>query len=255
MFQKTAIDIAYQAGNLLLEKLHSGFSVEHKGDIDLVTDADRASEKLVTSKLLEAFPSHSILAEEQGILGNQDSKYRWVIDPIDGTTNFAHRFGYFAVSIALLKNDEPLLGVVFNPLADEMFVAEKGKGAFLNGQSIRVSRTKTLNESLLVSGFPYDIKTTEQDNLANFARLTKLTQGVRRTGSAALDLCHVACGRFDGYWEFSLNPWDVAGGVVILTEAGGWISQINGDKFTIDCGQVLATNGEIHSELLGQLVG
>lgn len=244
------IDIVDHAGNLVLNKLQSGFTVSQKGRIDLVTDADRGSEEYIVQQLRKEFPGHSIVGEENGRHEMQGSDYVWYIDPLDGTTNYVHRVPYFAVSVALAHKGEIILGVVYNPASGERFTAEKEKGSFLNGSRIRVSETECLEQSLLVTGFPYDIRTTERDNMAEFARVTKRSQGVRRTGSAALDLCHVACGRFDGYWEANVNVWDIAAGSLIVTEAGGKVTNCLGETLDVHGREVLASNGVIHAELV-----
>lgn len=231
------------------DKLKTGITIEHKGSIDLVTDADRASEEYVVRELTRAFPHHGILGEE-GARIQGTSEYLWVIDPIDGTTNFAHGFPYFAVSLGLLKGDEVVLGIVYNPMVEECFVAERGSGAFLNGQRIAVSKQESLQESLLTTGFPYDIATTAQDNMASFAMTNKLSQGVRCLGAASLDLCQVAAGRLEAFWERALQPWDIAAGSLIVEEAGGRVTGCQGQEFRALGHEVCATNGWIHDELI-----
>lgn len=247
------IEIVHFAGEILVEKLESGFSIHHKDRIDLVTDADQESEKYVIEQLAREYPDYNICAEEQGWLRLSMGDFVWFVDPLDGTTNFAHGFPYFAVSVGLAKGDEMILGVVYNPVSTECFVAERGSGAFLNGQKIGVSSTATLQKSLLVTGFPYDVATTKNDNMDEFSGITRMTQGVRRTGSAALDLCNVACGRFDAYWEQKINPWDVAAGSLILTEAGGILSNCSGESFDLYGSQIVASNGLLHQELIQAL--
>ncbi|HKM17142.1 MAG: inositol monophosphatase [Firmicutes bacterium] len=249
-----AKDLAYAAGKILREQLKSGFSIEYKGQIDLITDADKASEELLTRAITRAYPEHAILTEEGGKLGNPGSDYLWVIDPLDGTTNFAHRLPYFSVSIALLEKSAPVAAVVYAPSADEMFSAAAGSGAWLNDHPIKVSKTSDLKASLLCTGFPYDLQ-LEPNNLANYAKLVMQTQGVLRLGSAALDLCYVACGRLDGFWEFHLNPWDMAAGALIAREAGAAVSGITKPEFDLSRGEIIATNGLIHKALLDQLRG
>jgi myo-inositol-1(or 4)-monophosphatase len=182
-------------------------------------------------------------------LDGKKSDYVWYIDPLDGTTNFVHGIPYFAVSVALAHKGEAILAVVYNPASGERFTAEKGKGSFLNGNRIKVSSTTCLEQSLLVTGFPYDVRTTERDNMVEFERVTKRSQGVRRTGSAALDLCNVACGRFDGYWEANVNVWDIAAGSLIVTEAGGKVTSCSGAAFDLWGKEILASNAIIHAEL------
>ncbi|MGB4140138.1 MAG: inositol monophosphatase family protein [Limnochordia bacterium] len=245
-------DLAFTAGKILREHLHDDFSIEYKGEIDLITDADRASEDFLIRAITTLYPQHAILTEEGGKLGDPGSEFLWVIDPLDGTTNFAHRLPYFSVSIALLKNTEPVIGVVYNPIADEMFAAEYGCGAWLNDHPIRVSKTANLKTSLLCTGFPYDMQ-LKQNNIANYARLVVQTQGVLRLGSAALDLCYVACGRFDGFWDFHLKPWDMAAGALVVAEAGGTLSGITKPQFDLHAGEIAASNGLIHQALLNEL--
>lgn len=246
---EAAKEIALGAGKILAEKLQEGVSIEHKGSIDLVTDADKATEEFVVAQLRKAFPQHGILGEEGGRVG-EASEYLWVVDPLDGTTNFAHGLPYFAVSIALVKDGQTLLGVVHNPMSGELFTAEKGGGAFLNGKRLSVSSTESVQQGLLATGFPYDIATTKLDNMQPFERVNKACQGVRSLGAAALDLCQVAAGRLDAFWERSLNPWDIAAGALIVQEAGGTVTDCSGEKFNPLGDQVCASNGRIHGELL-----
>ncbi len=241
--------VALGAGRILLDKARAGFDVEHKGSIDLVTDADRAAEEYVVQELKKHFPTYSILAEEGGFIAGAE-EYIWVIDPLDGTTNFAHRFLHYAVSIALARKGKILLGVVYNPVLDECFSAQLGKGAYLNGQRISVSSEKLVLNSLLATGFPYDVATTAQDNMLAFERAMKASQGVRSMGAAALDLCQVACGRLEGFWERDLQPWDIAAGSLIVAEAGGEVSTCRGGAFDPLGSEILASNGRIHGELL-----
>ena len=241
--------IARGAGQVLLEKTRTGFEIEYKGTIDPVTDADRAAEDFVVSELQRLFPQHSIMAEEGGFTARSE-EYVWVIDPLDGTTNFAHRYPHYAVSMALAKGGEIVLGVVYNPVLDECFSAEKGGGAFLNGKPVEVSRTERVIDSLLATGFPYDVATTERDNMLPFKRAMKASQGVRSFGAAALDLCHVACGRLDGFWERDIKPWDIAAASLIVAEAGGRVTAWADSPFDPFGRDVIATNGIIHAELL-----
>jgi myo-inositol-1(or 4)-monophosphatase len=221
---------------------------------DLVTAADKASEVVILEVLRRHFPQHSILAEESGKLGNQDNEYLWSIDPLDGTTNYAHQYPYFAVSIGLLINGVPQVGVIYNPFHNELFRAAAGLGATRNRRAIKVSATAELGKSLLVTGFAYDRRETSDNNYAEFCHFTHLTQGVRRSGSAAMDLAYVACGRFDGYWERGLSPWDVAAGIIIVQEAGGKVTAYDGTAFKIDSGRILATNGYLHDNLSQELL-
>jgi myo-inositol-1(or 4)-monophosphatase len=244
--------IAREAGALLIQYFHQGLQIEYKGDADLVTAADRASEKLIRERISQQFPSHDVLGEEQG-LNDQGSDYRWYVDPLDGTTNFAHGYPVFCVSMALehraASAAKRVAGVVYDPTRDELFAAEQGKGAQLNGQPIHVSKATQLKECLLATGFPSH-KRHKNPNIHFYHQITLRTHGVRRAGSAALDLCNVASGRFDGFWEFNLNPWDTAAGVLIVEEAGGKVSRFDGSPFNIDSSETLASNSLVHEALL-----
>ena len=261
--------IAREAGALLMHYFQKHIKIEYKGDADLVTAADRASEALIRERIQQQFPGHDVLGEEQG-LNDQGSDYRWYVDPLDGTTNFAHGYPVFCVSMALEhrelghrelerraskepteKQAQRIAGVVYDPTRDELFSAEQGKGAHLNGAAIRVSQAAHLKESLLATGFPSH-KRHKNPNIHFYHQITLRTHGVRRAGSAALDLCNVASGRFDGFWEFNLNPWDTAAGALIVEEAGGKISRFDGSPFEIDSRETLASNGLIHPALVEQ---
>jgi myo-inositol-1(or 4)-monophosphatase len=245
-----AVDAAKAAGRVLSGYAKSGFNVERKNPINLVTDADHAAEQCIIDCIRRDFPDHGTLAEERGVDAARSSPYRWIIDPLDGTTNFAHRFPLYAVSIAVEYGDQLLVGVVYDPTRDELFTGVAGQGAFSNGQSLAVSNTATLDAALLVTGFAYDIRETRNNNLDHVARFALKAQGVRRTGSAALDLCYVAGGRFDGFWEVKLSPWDMAAGVVILKEAGGHVTDLGGNGHSIYQPELVASNGRIHAEML-----
>ena len=247
-FVPAMTEIAREAGALLMGYFQRRVKVEYKGDVDLVTEADRASEALITRRIRERWPAHNILGEE-GTRTEQGSEYRWYVDPLDGTTNFAHGFPVFCVSLGLEHKDERVLGVIFDPTRDEMFTAEKGGGAFLNGQPIHVSAISSLAECLVATGFPSH-KRHKNPNIFFYHQITLKTHGVRRAGSAALDLCDVACGRFDGFWEFNLNPWDTAAGVLMVEEAGGRVTRFDGQPFRIDSKETLASNGLVHDALL-----
>jgi myo-inositol-1(or 4)-monophosphatase len=247
-FVPAMAEIAREAGALLMGYFHRRVKVEYKGDVDLVTEADRASEALITKRIRERWPGHNIMGEE-GTRSEQGSEYRWYVDPLDGTTNFAHGFPVFCVSLALEYRDERVAGVIFDPTREEMFTAEKSGGAFLNGQSIQVSRVGNLAECLVATGFPSH-KRHKNPNIFFYHQITLKTHGVRRAGSAALDLCDVACGRFEGFWEFNLNPWDTAAGVLIVQEAGGRVTRFDGQPFRIDSRETLASNGRVHEALL-----
>jgi len=249
-FKTTAIEAAKLAGTILEEHVRKGFRITHKDTVNLVTDADRRSEDAIVGLIAERFPAHQILAEEEGTLGGTDSVYRWIIDPLDGTTNFAHGYPVYCISIGIEYQGTPFLGVVFDPTRQELFVGETGQGAFLNGQRLRASGTASLNQALLVTGFSYDIRETPNNNLDHFVRFALRAQGMRRTGSAALDMCYVAAGRFDGFWELKLHPWDMAAGAVIVQEAGGRLSNFKGDPHSIYGKELVATNGLIHDQIL-----
>ncbi len=248
--------IAREAGALLRGFYEKGVATEYKGDVDLVTEADRASEKLIVSRLKGAFPSHGIYGEE-GTREGLEAEYRWYVDPLDGTTNFAHGFPAFCVLLGLERrapglaadaDGEMVAAVTYDPLRSEMFVAEKGKGSWLNGRRIHVSKTKTLQESLTATGFPSH-KRHMNPNVYFYQQITLRSHGVRRAGSAGLDLAYVAAGRLDGFWEFNLNPWDTSGGVLLVEEAGGAVTHFDGGRFTLDSREVLATNGLILGEM------
>jgi myo-inositol-1(or 4)-monophosphatase len=252
----TAESIAREAGALLREFYHRGVRTEYKGDVDLVTEADRASEALIGARLHAAFPDHGIYGEE-GTRQGLDREFRWYVDPLDGTTNFAHGFPVFCVvlgcerrrpGLAPDEDGEMIAGVIYDPLRNEMFSAARGAGATLNGEPIHVSHAKSLQESLIATGFPSH-KRHSSPNVHFYQEFTLRSHGVRRAGSAAIDLAYVACGRLDGYWEFQLNPWDTSAGYLLLEEAGGRITHFDGSKFTLDSREILATNGLIHNEM------
>ena len=242
------VEIARQAGALLMEHFRRRVAVEYKGDADLVTVADRQSEVLIRDFIHKHWPSHDILGEEGG-LQDTGSEYRWYVDPLDGTTNFAHGYPVFCVSLALEHNGTRIAGVIFDPNRDEVFAAQRGGGAYLNQQPIRVSRTANLAECLVATGFPSH-KRHKNPNIYFYHQITLRTHGVRRAGSAALDLCDVACGRFDGFWEFNLNPWDTAAGVLIVEEAGGRVTNFSGGPFQLNSRETVASNGLVHAALL-----
>src|SRR5215470_10019600 len=241
-------EIAREAGRLLMEFFHRRVKIEYKGDADLVTEADRTSEKLILERIRKQWPSHEVIGEE-GAHVETGGDYRWYVDPLDGTTNFAHGFPVFCVSLGLAFQGQRKSAVVYDPTRDEMFVAERGKGAALNGQKIEVSKTSQLKQSLVATGFPSH-KRHKNPNIYFYHQLTLRSHGVRRAGSAALDLCYVACGRFDAFWEFNLNPWDTAAGVLIAQEAGGTVTNFSGGAFAIDSREVLASNSILHREML-----
>ena len=247
-----AIQAARDAGRILSERYGRAIQITNKGDIDLVTEADLAAERLIVERIKSHFPRHSILAEEAGEVESASgaaSDYKWIIDPLDGTTNYAHGYPFFCVSIALERAGKVIVGVVYDPLRDELFAAERGEGATLNGRRIRVSETDDLNRALVCTGFPYDVR-QRSDFARRFANFIMQAQSVRRDGAAALDLAYVACGRFDVFWEEGLRPWDVAAGVLILEEAGGRVSHYDGAPFDIYTPPIAATNGMLHDAVL-----
>jgi myo-inositol-1(or 4)-monophosphatase len=247
-FVPAMTDIAREAGALLLPYFRRRIGFEYKGDVDLVTEADRASEKLIASRIRAQFPTHDIMGEE-GTRQESGSDYKWYVDPLDGTTNFAHGFPVFCVSLGLEYRSELIAGVLYDPTRDELFSAEAGSGAYLNGARIQVSKTKVLCESLLATGFPSH-KRHKNPNIYFYHTITLRSHGVRRAGSAALDLAYVAAGRLDGFWEFNLNPWDTAAGVVLVREAGGLVTRFDGSPFQLDSRETLASNAIIHRELM-----
>lgn len=246
---KFAQETARKAGEILRQGFGNASQIHLKGTVDLVTEYDLASEQLIREAIEATYPQDAILAEEEGSLGNGD--YRWLIDPLDGTTNFAHRLPIFSISMAYAHGDQAFLGVVYDPIRDEMFHALEGQGAFLNGHPLAVSQTDQLINSLVVTGFPYDKHTNSDNNLDHFADIMLKTRGIRRLGSAALDLCYVAAGRFDAYWELRLWPWDWAAGILIAREAGGKVTNIHGGEAIFDeRASLLATNGRLHKPML-----
>jgi myo-inositol-1(or 4)-monophosphatase len=249
---KAAIEMAKDAGRLLQDKLGRVDSVEFKGAVDIVTEMDKRAEDLIVAAIMERFPDHGILAEE-GAEVKSTSPHRWIIDPLDGTTNYAHGFPFYCVSIGFETDGVMAAGVVYAPALDELFSAELGKGAFLNGERIHASKTAKLDTSLLATGFPYDIRTSKDNNLDHFGNFAVRVQAIRRAGAAAYDLCSVAAGRFDGFWEMKLKPWDVAAGVLMVREAGGVVTDFANGEFSMDECEVLATNNLIHAEMLAVL--
>ena len=250
--QQVGIKAAYRAGRVLNHHFGQLEQVNKKGAIDLVTIADIDSEKTIIDTIQAKFPDHTILAEESG-LAQGDAHATWIIDPLDGTTNYVHGLGIFAVSIAFAKENRIVMGIVFNPITGELFTAIDGQGSKLSNHPIHVSDTETVSDSLLVTGFPYTMKNDEEKLIRRFSRCLADAQGVRRMGSAALDLCYVACGRFDGYWEENLKPWDTAAGMLIARESGGVVTEFNAEPFQIENDQILATNGKIHQEMIALL--
>ena len=260
----TALAIAREAGALLREGYFASGSAHKEielksSSMDLVTHYDKAAESLIANRLRSAFPDHHLLAEEGATNSQGDSPYLWVVDPLDGTTNFAHGFPVFAVSMALLENGQPRLGIVYDPIRDECFAAIAGQGATLTQadgttQPMQVSSAPTLQESLLATGFPYDVQTSDWDNLTEFRAFLKRSRGVRRPGAAALDLAYVAAGRLDGYWEYKLSPWDIAAGVLLVQEARGRVTSITNGPINLE-GRIhlIASNGFLHEEMVAVL--
>ena len=240
--------MAREAGSLLMDYFRQHVKIEYKGDVDLVTVADRKSEALILERIRHQFPAHDVMGEE-GARIETGSEYKWYVDPLDGTTNFAHGYPVFCVSLAVERRGRRIAGVIYDPTRDEMFSAELGSGARLNGEAIHVSATANLGECLVATGFPSH-KRHKSPNIYFYHQITLRTHGVRRAGSAALDLCNVASGRYDGFWEFNLNPWDTAAGALLVQEAGGRVTRFDGAPFRLDSREVLATNGLIHQELI-----
>ena len=258
VFVPKASAIAREAGACLREFLARGVETEYKGDVDLVTVADRTVEKLIRTRLSETFPDHGIYGEE-GTRDRLDQEYRWYVDPLDGTTNFAHGIPHFCVSMGLERrtpsiapelDGQVVAGVIYDPILDELYCAERGRGATLNGRPMHASKVPDLAESLVATGFP-SRKRHDNPNVHFYHEFTLRSHGVRRAGSAALDLAYVACGRFEAFWEFNLNPWDTAAGFLLVEEAGGRISDFAGGPFQLNSREVLASNGLIHDELVG----
>jgi len=246
-YLEAAVEIAREAGKVLREELERPPDIAYKGDFDLVTQADRRSEKVIVERLQKYFPRHAIAAEE-GTGRDTDSEFRWHVDPLDGTTNFAHGYPCFCVSMALAHKGQLLLGVIYNPVYDELFGGARGDGATFNGKKIHCSKIATLKDSLLCTGFP-NHKRESHPNIHYYWDFTLRSHGVRRDGSAALDLAYVAAGRFDAFWEFGLNPWDTAAGVLLVEEAGGTVSDLEGQPYRLGGKTILASNGLIHGEM------
>jgi len=248
-FSRVGEAVVREAGVYLRANLGRRVEASLKGAVDLVTPFDFGAQEILVSRLAAAFPTHGFLAEE-GLARQGSSDCRWIIDPLDGTTNFAHAFPVFSVSVALECVDRLVLGFVYDPMRDEMFRAEAGRGAFLNGAAVRVSGVADLGKSLLATGFPYDLRTSNVNNLGHWGRFVFRAQAIRRCGSAALDLSYVACGRFDGFWELKLKPWDVAAGALMVAEAGGLVTDLGGKPFALEAPGIVATNGLVHPEML-----
>ncbi len=250
--RQTAEDAARLAGKLLAERFEGPRTIEYKGGIDLVTDADRAAEEAILELVQARYPDHAILAEESGATAGTATgkeRLRWIIDPLDGTTNYSHRLPHFSVSIAVEDAQGVVIGVVFDPIREELFAATRGQGATLNGSPIRVSQTLTMDQALLCTGFPYDVRERPDAPLGLFDRLVRKARGMRRFGSAALDLAYIACGRYDGYFEFGLKPWDLAAGALLVREAGGVVTRIDGAPLDLHQGDLLAGGAALHALL------
>lgn len=241
--------LAVKAGKILKENIYKKRRISYKGRINLVTEMDTLSENLIVEEILKKYPDHSILAEESHNIESKSS-YRWLIDPLDGTTNYANGIPFFCVSIALEEEGEIKFGIIYNPMLEELFTAKKGEGAYLNNKRIYVSKTKNLKDSVLATGFPYDIAESVDNNLDHFANFSLACRAIRRPGSAGIDLAYTACGRFDGFWELKLSPWDMAAGYLLVKEAGGKITDLRGGKFSIYKREIVASNGIIHSQML-----
>lgn len=248
-FKEFARNLAREAGGLLLEKLGDRHQIQYKGTIDLVTEADKMSEDLIMTAISRRWPDHGILSEESAAK-NEASPLRWIIDPLDGTTNYAHGFPFFCVSIALEQNGEIVLGVVYDPVRRELFEGERGEGAFCNGRKLSVSSVDDLSRSLLATGFPYDIRVSKDNNLNYFNAMAVRAQAVRRPGAAALDLAYLAAGRLDGFWELKLKPWDTAAASLLVAEAGGVLSDVQGGPWSIFSQSIVAANPAVYPQMM-----
>ena len=249
-----AVELAREAGDVLKHYMDREKQVELKGQANLVTVADKESEALIIRRILDRYPRHAILAEESGTLGERDTQAsKWVIDPLDGTTNFAHQYPFFCVSIGFEQAGDVICGAVYDPCRDEMFSAGRGLGSFVNGQRIRVSKVDQLSSALILTGFPYGVRQKMKTAMSQFEAFMFASQAVRRGGSAALDLCYIALGRCDGFWEMDLHPWDTAAGLVIVEEAGGAVTDFGGNAFSIYGKEIVASNRKIHEEMVGVL--
>ncbi len=251
-YKQTAISAAYKAADILRSRFGNISRIHKKDAVEIVTEADTESEKVIISTIRDRFPDHSILSEESGIKDGND-EFRWVIDPLDGTVNFAHQLPIFCISIGLTYWNDIVLGVVLNPVDGQLYTALSGQGAKLNGRSIQVSKSAAVSESLLVTGFPYHLNEIFEPIMTRYGNCLRASQAVRRLGSAALDLCYVACGRFEGFWEQRLKPWDTAAGALIASEAGATVTTFSNQPYQLGDQEILVTNGHIHEEMLGLL--
>ena len=252
VYLATAVEIVLRAGDIQLARRESGFSIAKKGEIDLVTEVDLECERMCRAVLAERFPDHDVLAEEQGTgpSAPRGSRYRWIFDPLDGTTNYAHGLPIFCASLGLEIDGRVQVGAIYDPTRKELFTGERGHGSYVNGRALKVSATAILGDALLVTGFPYDVHKQTGDLVAMFAAFLGRARAVRRLGSAALDLCYVAAGRFEGFWEQHLKPWDVAAGGLIVEEAGGRITGMDGSPFDPAAAHLVASNGHVHEQML-----
>ena len=250
--KRVGIEAIYSGARVLRNHFGRIAQISQKGAFDLVTEADTESEKQIMETILKAFPDHAVLAEESGV-NKGSAEYQWLIDPLDGTTNYVHQLPFFTIAIALAVHDKIELGLVLNPMDGELYSAIAGDGAALNGKPINVSSTASVSDSLLVTGFPYDFNEIVEPAMKRFGVCQQASQGVRRLGSAALDMCYLACGRFDGFWEQNLKPWDKAAGAIIAAEAGAVITDFSNQPFSINQKEILVTNGRIHQEMLSLL--
>ena len=252
-YLEIAMTAAKKAGKIIKKNFHKKKDVSYKGKINLVTDIDKKAEEAIIQIIKKSYPDHNILTEESEHSYNPDQEFCWVIDPLDGTTNYIHEFPFVSVSIALQKNQESILGIVYNPIFEELFYSEIGKGSFRNGIKISVSKTSDMDKAFLATGFPYDMYNEKRNNIRNLTKVIRGCRGIRRAGSAAIDLCYVASGIFDGFWELELMPWDTAAGLLIVEQAGGIVTKLNGTKFSIFDKDIVSTNGHIHNKLLNIL--
>jgi myo-inositol-1(or 4)-monophosphatase len=248
---EVAIKAGLEAGKVLNYGLNQDYEISYKGDINnLVTEYDKKAEEIIINMISDKFPNHSFLAEESGATNTKSDNIRWVIDPLDGTVNFAHKLPIFSVSIAAELNGEILCGVIFQPVLNELFTAAKGNGAYLNDKRISVSKNANFDTAFLVTGFPYNVNENPDNCLDDFAKILSKGLPVRRLGSAAIDLAYVACGRFDAFWEVSLNAWDVAAGAILVEEAGGIVTNYKNEKFLVNDNSLIASNGHIHQNIV-----
>lgn len=249
-FKEIALEAAHEAGAIIRENFYKPKKISYKGKINLVTDIDKKAEDIIIKIIKKSYPTHNILTEERKLAQDPEQRFRWIVDPLDGTTNYVHGFPFVAVSIALHYNGVPQLGVVYNPILEELFYAEKGQASLKNGSPIAVSSNKDIERAFLATGFPYKMEDEERNNIENFVNVIRRCRGIRRAGSAAIDLCYVACGIFDAFWELGLSPWDTAAGEFIVRQAGGIVTKIDGSTFSVFDKEIVAASGGIHEILL-----